>query len=136
MLGASLSMLIPETVLLLMLSALSVAVRVTDWPAPLFESVTFSSSGQTAIPDSASEQVNLTPTGPTYQPLLPMVPDTIEPLMLGAVLSSLTVTELVPVLPAVSFAEPLTTRPLALVSLTTTWSAVTLPAATPEPGSV
>src|SRR5688572_3575104 len=136
MLGFSLSMLMPDTVLLPTLSALSVAVRVTDWPSPLVETVMFSSSGQTAMPDRASEQVNFTPTGLTYQPLLPTVPDTTEPLMLGAVLSSLTVTESVPMLPAVSLAEPLTTRPVALVSVLTTWSGVTLPATRPEPGSV
>jgi hypothetical protein len=136
MVGFSLSMLMPETVLVPTLSALSVAVRVTDWPAPLLENVMFSSSGQTATPERASEQANLTPTGLTYQPLFPMVPLTTAPLMVGAVLSSLMVTESVPVLPAVSFAEPFTTRPLTVVSLPTTTSGVTLPAATPEPGSV
>src|SRR3712207_2237656 len=136
MLGFSLSMLMPDTVLLPILPATSAAVRVTDWAVPLFESVMFSSSGQTATPDRASEQVNLTPTGLTYQPLLPTVPLVMDPLMLGAVLSSLIVTESLPVLPAVSLAEPFTTTPEVLVSVLIFWSGVTLPATRPEPGSV
>ena len=55
----------------------------------------------------------------------------IAAVMVGAVLSSLTVTESVPTLPAVSVAEPLTTCPA--VSVETVTGAVTL--ATPEPES-
>src|SRR4051794_664977 len=103
-------MLIPDTEAVPVLSATSLAPPVADWAAPLFDSVT--SSWHEASPERASEQVKCTLTGPTYQPFLPTVPLTTAPLMLGAVLSSLTVTESVPVLPAVSLAEPLTTRPV------------------------
>src|SRR4051794_14604371 len=115
MLGFSLSMLIPDTVATSGLSATSVADPTVDWLAPLFDSNT--SSWQDASPDRASEQVKCTFTGLTYQPFLPTVPLATAPPMLGAVLSSLIVTESVPVLPAVSFAEPLTTRPAVLVSV-------------------
>src|SRR6266516_7248637 len=134
MVGFSLSMLMPDTVALPTLPAMSVAVRVRDWFAPL--TVRVMSSGQTARPDRASEQVKCTVTGPMYQPLLPLVPLRIAPLMLGAVLSSLIVTESVPRLPAVSFAEPLTTVPLVLVSMLTVTSGVMVPGSTPDPGSV
>src|SRR3712207_1584683 len=127
-------MLTPETLPVPTLSATSLADPPADWAAPLFDSVT--SSWQEARPDRASEQVKWTFTGLTYQPFLPTVPLVIAPLIDGLVLSSFTVTESVPVLPAVSFAEPLTTRPVALVSVLITLSGVTLPAATPEPGSV
>src|SRR5918911_46841 len=55
------------------------------------------------------------------------------PLMVGTVLSSLTVTESVPRLPARSLAWPLTTWPAAVVSALTTWSGVTVAGSTPEP---
>src|SRR5438034_2827369 len=134
MVGFSLSMLMPATVALARLPAMSVAVRVSDWFAPLPVRVT--SSGQTARPDRASEQVKCTVTGPTYQPLLPLVPLMMAPLIMGAVLSSLIVTESVPRLPAVSLAEPLTTVPLVLVSVLTVTSGVMLLGSTPDPGSV
>src|SRR4051794_40410236 len=134
MVGFSLSMLIPDTEAVPTLSALSLADPSTDCAAPLLDRVT--SSWQEARPDSASAQVKWAFTGLTYQPFLPTVPLVTAPLMLGLVLSSLTVTESLPVLPAVSLAEPLTTTPPVLVSVLTTWSGVTLPAATPEPGSV
>src|SRR6266516_1754688 len=106
---------------------MSVAARVTDWFAPLAVRVT--SSGQTATPDRPSEQVKCTVTGPTYQPLLPLVPLMMAPLMLGAVLSGLFVTVSVP-------SEPLTTAPLVLVSVLTVTSGVMVPGSTPDPGSV
>src|SRR3954453_15046370 len=127
-------MLIPETLPVPTLSATSFAEPLADCAAPLLDTVT--SSWQEARPERTSGQGKWTLTGPTYQPLLPMVPVTMDPLMVGLVLSSLTVTESVPVLPAVSLAEPLTTRPVVLVSVLITWSGVTLPTATPEPGSV
>src|SRR3954447_19787473 len=125
-------MLIPETEAVPTLSARSLAEPVADCAGPLVDSVT--SSWQEASPDSASEQVKWAFTGLTYQPFLPSVPLMTAPVMDGLVLSRLTVTESVPVLPAVSLAEPLTTVPLA--SVLTTWSGVTLPTTTPEPGSV
>src|SRR3954464_955262 len=101
-------MLIPETLPVPPLSATSLAEPLADWAAPLLDSVT--SSWQEAIPDSVSAHVKCTLTGLTYQPFLPTVPLTTDPLMVGFVLSSLMVTESVPVLPAVSLAEPLTAR--------------------------
>ena len=109
MAGFSWSMLMPSTVAVAVLPAKSTACRVTDWFAPFSVSVT--SSGQTATPASESEQVKCTFTGPTYQPPLPSWPLTIAPLIDGAVLSSLTLTESVPRLPATSNASPLTVRP-------------------------
>src|SRR5438094_6025471 len=52
--GAVLSMLIPETVVLVLLPALSVAVPVADWAAPAARRVT--GLGQLAIPDRTSAQ--------------------------------------------------------------------------------
>jgi hypothetical protein len=54
--------------------------------------------------------------------------------MLGAVLSSLTVTLSLPTLPAMSSALPRTSRPA--VSVLTTTSAVTVPGLTPDPASL
>ena len=50
-----------------------------------------SSFGHTFTPDSASEHVKWTVTGPVYQPLLPSWPATTSPVIVGAVLSSFTV---------------------------------------------
>src|SRR4051794_40304203 len=127
-------MLMPDTEPVPTLSATSLADPFAVCAEPLFDSVT--SSWHEARPERASEQVKWTFTGLTYQPFLPTVPLTTEPLMTGLASSSFTVTESVPVLPAVSFAEPLTTTPDVVVSALITWSGVTLPAATPEPGSV
>src|SRR6266540_3957414 len=121
-------MLMPDTLAVALLPALSVAVPDAEF-VPLLLSVT--ASGQVAIPDRLSPQVKWTFTGPVYQPLLPTVPLTIDPVMLGAVLSSLTVTLSVPTLPAVSVAEPSTSWPA--VSVETVTGAVTL--ATPDPAS-
>src|SRR5437764_11367686 len=101
-------MLIPETATDAVLPALSVAVPLAVL-APFADRTT--GSGQVATPDRASEQVKVTVTGPTYQPLLPLTPLVTAPAMVGLVLSSLTVTESVPTLPAVSFAVPLTSWP-------------------------
>ena len=87
------------------------------------------------MPDRASVAVKPTVTGPVYQPLAPTLPALTAAVLVGAVLSSLTVTESVPVLPARSFAEPFTTRPVAAVSVETVTSGVTVAASTPEPPS-
>src|SRR5215212_5420105 len=106
------------------------AVPVTDWLAPLALNVT--SSGQTATLASASLQVKWTVTGPAYQPLeFGLV--VVAPLIVGGVLSSLTVTESVPRLPAKSSASPFTT--LAEVSTFTTVSGVIVLGSTPDPAS-
>ena len=86
-------------------STVSPFVRRQFPEAPFAVSTT--SPGQMATPESASEHVNDTVTGPTYQPLLPFTPLLMAPVMVGAVLSSLTVTESVPGLPATSFTTPL-----------------------------
>src|SRR5215212_3192079 len=121
-------MLIPLTVVLAVLPARSLTVPLAAL-APLADRIT--GSGQATTPDSASEQVKLTVTGPLYQPLAVIVPLVTAPVMVGAVLSSLTVTESVLTLPAVSVAVPLTSWPA--VSAETVTGAVTL--ATPEPRS-
>src|SRR5438067_7009454 len=77
-----------------------------------------------------SAHVKWTVTGPVYQPpALGLV--VAAPAMVGAVLSSLTVTESVPTLPARSAALPLTSLPA--VSVLMVWSAVTVLRSTPEP---
>src|SRR5262245_24140448 len=98
--GFSWSILMPLNVALALLPATSMADRVTDWFAPLAVSVT--PSGQMATLERPSLQVKWMVTGPMYQPLLPCCPDTTAPLIVGAVLSSLTITESVPRLPAKS----------------------------------
>src|SRR5918993_1364028 len=85
--------------------------------APLAERTT--GSGQVATPDRASAQVKVTVTGPLYQPLAVLVPLVTAPVMVGAVLSSFTVTESVPLLPAVSLDVPLTTWPAVSVETVT-----------------
>ncbi len=61
------SMLIALTVALLLLSALSTAVPVTDWFAPLSLSVV--GPEQLLIADGVSEQVKLTVTSVLFHPL-------------------------------------------------------------------
>jgi hypothetical protein len=124
--------LIPLTVAAAVLPARSTASRVTDWPAPVPVSVT--SSGHAATSESASAQAKRTVTGPTYQPPSPRSPLTIEPVMSGGVLSSLTVTESLLRLPATSYASPVTTRPA--VSSSTTTSGVVRASSTPDPPSL
>src|SRR5436309_16102204 len=88
------SMLMPVTVTLALLPALSMAVPVTLWLAPLPVSVT--SSWQLAMPDpgvpaaiAGSPQVKCTVTGPLYQP--PEFGAVVgAPVMVGALLSILT----------------------------------------------
>src|SRR4051812_5123704 len=105
-------MLKPLTVAVAEFPAASNTVPVALRFEPFAETVTGLGQAAAGIPDRASEHVNVTVTGPTYQPLLPFVPLVIAPMMVGGVLSSFTVAESVPGLPAVSFAEPLTTWPL------------------------
>jgi len=94
--GATLSILTPLTVAVLLLSALSVAVPVTDWPLPLLENVV--GPEQLLIPDSASEQLNDAVTSVLFQPFAFAAGER-EPLIKGGILSSLTVTLPVPVFP-------------------------------------
>src|SRR5207249_6525722 len=63
--GAVLSMLIPETVVLALLPALSVAVPLDDWPLP---SASVASAAQLWIPESVSAQLKCTVASPLYQP--------------------------------------------------------------------
>src|SRR4051812_23320482 len=119
-------MSMPPTVTVAVLPALSVTVPLAVL-APLPDSTT--GSGQVATPDRPSEQVKVTVTGPEYQPLAVLVPLVTAPVMVGLVLSSLTVTVSVPTLPAVSLAVPMTTWPAVSVVIVT--GAVVL--ATPDP---
>ena len=64
--GAVLSMLMPETVVLAVLPALSVTVPSTGWSAP---SPSVTGAVQAATPERASSQVKLTMTSALYQPL-------------------------------------------------------------------
>src|SRR4051794_25280709 len=114
--GSSMSMLIPLTVVLALLSALSDTERVSDWPAPLPLSVT--GSGQTATPEPAapfaeagSEQLKLAVTAWTYQPLPPSgLPGVTAAEIVGLVLSRWKRNESVPWFPATSSADPLIRR--------------------------
>ena len=93
-------MLMPETVVLAVLSALSVTVPVTDWLAPLPVRVV----GAVALftPEVASAGVNDTVTSVLFQPLA-LAAGVREPPMVGAVLSRLTGTgALVALLPTLS----------------------------------
>src|SRR5918911_2595307 len=113
--GVSMSTLMPLTVLLAVLPALSVTVRVTDWLAPLPLSMT--GLGQAATPDptaplapAGSEQANVTVTACVYQPLLPSgLPGVTAAEIIGAVLSRWKWNESLPWLPALSAAAPVMT---------------------------
>ncbi|WP_157623267.1 hypothetical protein [Terrabacter sp. Root181] len=127
--GATLSMLIPLTVVVAVLSALSVAVPVTDWSATLPLSVVGAEEDLT--PDVASLGVKVTVTSVLFQPLA-FAAGVREPAMIGALLSSLTWTEPVPVLVTLSVtAVVLVTMPSAV-----TVSVVGVTVLTPEPASV
>src|SRR5438093_12233552 len=65
--GAVLSMLIPETVVLVLLPALSVAVPVADWAAPA--ALRVMGLVQLAIPARTSEQRKLAVTSVLFQQL-------------------------------------------------------------------
>ncbi len=92
-------MLMPLTVVLAELSALSVAVPVTDWFAAFAERVV--GGLDVFTPDRASVGVNETVTSVLFHPLA-FAAGVRVPMMPGAVLSSLTCTEPVPVLPTLS----------------------------------
>ena len=99
-------MLMLPTVAVLLLSALSVAVPVTDWAAPLALSVVVALV-QLWMPDlpgaALSSQVKLTDTSVLFQPLALAAGDRL-PVIVGAVLSRLTVTLPLPLLPTLSAA--------------------------------
>src|SRR5437879_10615414 len=96
-------MLIPETVVLALLPALSVAVPLDDWPLP---SASVSSAVQLWIPESVSEQLKCTVTSLLFQPAALGVV-VAAPLIVGAVLSMLIPETVVLVLlPALSVAVP------------------------------
>src|SRR5918911_5613990 len=115
-------MLRPPTVVLVVLSARSTAVPVTDWLAPLVSSTSPLltlplTPVQLAMPDCtvpASAQVNLTVTGVLYQPAgFGLV--VAAPVMVGAVLSSLTVSASFAGFVATSWTWPLMAFPLVSV---------------------
>src|SRR5450830_314937 len=98
MTGGVLSMLMPPTVVVLVLSALSVAVPLTDWLAPSIDSVVWSDAGevpsatQLLMPEApvpVSVQVNVTVTSELFQPA-PFA-GVREPMIVGLVASSFTV---------------------------------------------
>src|SRR4029079_3542657 len=82
--GATLSMLIPLTVVLAVLSALSVTVPVTDWFAPLVLNVV--GADEVLTPEVASLGANETVTSVLFQPFA-FAAGVREPVMVGAVLS-------------------------------------------------
>src|SRR5881397_3929124 len=109
MVGPAVSMLMPPTMNEAAFPALSVADLVTDWLAPSPVSVT--GDGHDAMPESASEHVKVIVTGPLYQPLAFGLVVT-APVMVGFVRSMLIPpTEAVSLLPAMSFALPVTDWP-------------------------
>src|SRR5919199_1012480 len=85
------------------LPAASLAVPLTLWLAP---SASVCGAGQVAIPDRLSAQVKPTVTSALYQPLA-LAARSAAALMVGAVLSMLTRTGSLAVLPALSTALPL-----------------------------
>src|SRR5947207_59984 len=100
MLGAVLSMLMPLTVALALLPAMSVAVPVTLCPAPSAVSVTGGVSE--AMPEVGSAAVKVTVTSVLFQPKAFAAGDR-EPVIIGGVSSTLTVSVLVAsTLPALS----------------------------------
>ena len=104
--GAVLSMLIPATVVLALLPALSVAVPVADWAAPAALRVI--GLVQLAIPERTSEQRKLAVTSLLFQPLA-LAAGLRLPLIAGPVLSMLIPeTVALALLPALSVAVPVT----------------------------
>ena len=79
-LGGVRSMLMPLMLAVAVLPALSVQVPVADCPAPWLLSVV--GPVTEATPDSESEQVKLTMTGPLFQPLA-LAPGLAEPVTVG-----------------------------------------------------
>src|SRR5579872_5147561 len=88
------------------LPALSVAVPVTTWPAPC--ALRFTGDGQDATPLMASAHVKVTVTAEVFHPVASGGGFMVA-VMVGAVWSRLTVTEVEAMLPARSMTMPLTT---------------------------
>ncbi len=126
-------MLMLLTVAAAELSALSRAVPVTDWLAPLDDSVV--APGQLLIPDRASEQVNDAVTSVLLHPSA-LAAGLREPLIVGTVLSSLTVTEPLPALPSRSVAVEACVVPVTGVLLFCESVAGVGPPPTPDPASL
>src|SRR3954451_12866643 len=97
--GGVLSTLSGLTLVVAELSALSTAVAVTDWFAPSVERTFVPPPVQLLMPESASAHVRLTVTSPLFQPFA-FAAGLRVPSIVGAVLSSLTVTEPDPWLPS------------------------------------
>jgi hypothetical protein len=132
--GGTLSMLMPLTVTLAVFSALSMAVPVTDWLAALVVSVV--GPEQLLTPDKSSAQLKLTATSVLFQPLA-LAAGLRLPLIVGAVLSSRTVTEPLPELPSLSVAVAVFVVPLAVALSVLTLSVAGVgPVPRPEPLSV
>lgn len=103
--GTVVSMLMSSTVAVAVVPAPLTAVPETLWLAASV--VTVTGSGQVLIPDCVSLQVNVTVTGPLFQPS-PLA-GVRTAVMSGLVLSMLTVTVTELLLPALSTAVPVTT---------------------------
>jgi hypothetical protein len=129
--GCVSSMLIGETAVVDELSALSTAVPVTDWPAPSL--VTVVEGEHDLIPEGESEQVKLAVTAVLFQPLAFGTGDRL-PVINGGDLSTLTVTEPLPVLPSRSVAVDVNVVPAVLPDCDAL--AGVGPVAKPEPASV
>src|SRR5438067_3891740 len=102
--GGVLSMLMPLTLALAELPAASVAVPLDVWLAP---STSVCAGGQLATPERASLQLKLTVTSVLFQPLA-LAASERSAVMVGAVLSMLTVAGSVTLLRALSVAVPVT----------------------------
>ena len=85
------------------LPALSVTVPAITWPAP--SDVTVCMGGQLSTPEPVSEQVKLTITFELFQPL-PLGKGIVDGVIVGGVMSILTFTPVVAILPALSVAVP------------------------------
>ena len=105
--GAVLSTLTPLTPALAVLPAASVAVPLALWPAP---SPSVWAAAQFATPERLSAQMNITVTFPLFQPL-PFAAGVRLAMIVGAVLSMLTVAGSACLLPALSSAVPVTSWP-------------------------
>jgi hypothetical protein len=107
---------------------LSVAVPLTDWPAPLAVNVV--AVGQLFTPESASEQLKAAVTSVLFHPLAFAAGDR-PPVIDGAALSSLTTADPVPVFPRRSVAVAVFVVP-AVLAETLSFAGVG-PLATPLP---
>src|SRR3954452_11607253 len=112
--GALLSTLIGLTVVDDELSALSTAVAVMDWFAASVETVVVPPPVQLLMPERASEHAMLIVTSPLFQPLA-LGCGLRDALIVGVVLSSLTVTEPEPRLPRWSVAVAVFVSPPVLL---------------------